>query len=1405
MLGHKKKATAIAWLLLLFLPSVMAGSMLSVSRVYSYRVTEQDHNHDPVEEIGYLPRHARPVSRVGLSQSKLLENETFSQSVFSFVRRSQETGQDIPSMDMAYYKGMALFYLDAFSLPVPNALRQDALEFAATSRNSDGGYGNWKDARSSMESTFQCLQLLLAHNNLTSLDLAEVNRTLEFVHQLKTPEQGYLPLLDWDAPDVSSSFRAISVYNLLQKGFPQLNMSIDNSSTVFLANAFAPPIFANGASGYAENVGGPAELLASLNAIQVYLLLNITNPPNLDAIGKFLNSLVALNGGVAGRLGGFPTTGYTASALHLYLLLKTKTAFDIDSYLPPNFLENAKNYILANRIAGSGFAASERDTTPEVSSTFFSLRVLYMLDYYGFLSSIPDLTGVYSFIVEGVQPTYGFGDYPGDVPDVSYSAYAILLGRILGNTSWINPAVKGFVEDSYRRLRGGFGFRPFSTARVKYTYFGIRALRGFESPLVSALDIRQFILNSQNGDGGFGEQPASRLSYLTHSYWSIASLRLLGGIDEKYLDFDSVVNWLSYLRKPNGTYSNFPGHNSTLASTYRAVQVCMMLGQSYTRDDPLYTTLMNYQLLSGGFLNSLDEAAPTMEATFYGVSIALMLGRLINRTQIRQFVLSLHNKDGGFGLRPGYSSRVKSSFYAILTLELLESSNANRSLTDFSEDPFDIYAPIVSPAFIPRIDTNRTFQGSYVLTSTIIEPESILERTWVQAEWTNGITGETTRFRFNGSPSQSYANEWSFRLEAFREDGFLRFRVHAVDANNNSAATYWMYLRSLSTLPGGDVYQMDVFGVFLPLLFPFILALGIVDGAIQYSRGRRLEKSEVLMTIRDDKTGGIFGDETRSMIALFLVMGAIGVLARMFLQDAIIVLENSLFLFRFLIGMVVILFVKYVVGVKTLGLFGPAVLVISMLLVGPAWGMAIFLNIFVLGYVVRLLLRPFNLALGFRIGILMIFTVSYIGLLELIGEVFLIPSLSGSILVPIIITPWFIDKYVVEIEQEDHLQAFYRLMVTLAVTSVSFLFMSIDSLVHALVVNPELWVVLTASTLYFGRNTKYTMIDKKRFSRLLKGGKAPLSLQIRNRNFIARYNSQILYPVINKLNMKEQFEKWRVPTAELLAIVESENQLPTIMRRLAIEEQFKHGFVVKPSQSFGGKGILIVRARDGNGNFVVSNDVCSPTAIEKEIRRILQGEYLTSQTLTDRDIVLIEERISTHPDLAKISTGLPDVRVIIFRGIPVMAMMRLSTMESQGRANLKQGAIGAAVKLSSGLVYRAEIKGTQVERHPDTREKIVGFALDNWLEILSTACLAQKSSGLGYAGVDVVICEDGRTLVLEVNKRPGLEIQNVCQDSLLSRLDMIEKGDIDASEFSAIRAARFAIELALEHWEKEEY
>src|SRR5207244_11055997 len=56
------------------------------------------------------------------------------------------------------------------------------------------------------------------------------------------------------------------------------------------------------------------------------------------------------------------------------------------------------------------------------------------------------------------------------------------------------------------------------------------------------------------------------------------------------------------------------------------------------------------------------------------------------------------------------------------------------------------------------------------------------------------------------------------------------------------------------------------------------------------------------------------------------------------------------------------------------------------------------------------------------------------------------------------------------------------------------------------------------------------------------------------------------------------------------------------------------------------------------------------------------------------DQALLQQRVRLHPTFEAIAyKGIPDVRVVLYRNQTAMAMLRLPTKESNGRANLHQG------------------------------------------------------------------------------------------------------------------------------------
>ena len=206
-----------------------------------------------------------------------------------------------------------------------------------------------------------------------------------------------------------------------------------------------------------------------------------------------------------------------------------------------------------------------------------------------------------------------------------------------------------------------------------------------------------------------------------------------------------------------------------------------------------------------------------------------------------------------------------------------------------------------------------------------------------------------------------------------------------------------------------------------------------------------------------------------------------------------------------------------------------------------------------------------------------------------------------------------------------------------------------------------------------------------------------------------------------------------------------------------------------------------------------SGMLISEGEIQHHLSNIVGGQYSLSG---NRDKALIEYCVRFDPTFAEVSyQGVPDVRVVVYRGYPAMAMVRLPTRASDGKANLHQGAVGAGVDLASGETLTGVLDDHLVEEHPDTGALVAGLEIPQWDFILESSARGYEVTGLGYLGVDMVIDAERGPLILEMNARPGLNIQIANCTGLTNRIRRIEE-IYDATATPAQRAATARAEFA---------
>lgn len=279
-----------------------------------------------------------------------------------------------------------------------------------------------------------------------------------------------------------------------------------------------------------------------------------------------------------------------------------------------------------------------------------------------------------------------------------------------------------------------------------------------------------------------------------------------------------------------------------------------------------------------------------------------------------------------------------------------------------------------------------------------------------------------------------------------------------------------------------------------------------------------------------------------------------------------------------------------------------------------------------------------------------------------------------------------------------------------------------------------------------------------------------LGINRRNASYTLRWNQRHYYPMVDdKLATKRLCEDAGIPVPRLYAVAEHHFQVDRLLDAVTDREDF----VLKPAHGAMGNGIIVVAGRT-NGDFQrPSGRRVTPSAFRYHAAGIISGLYALGG---QPDQAMVEERLVVHPVFAEIATeGVPDVRVVVFRGVPVMAMTRLPTAASGGRANLHQGALGVGIDLETGRTTFSVQHSRPQPTNPDSGVSVIGITVPDFERVLEIAVRATDPTHLGYVGADVVLDATRGPVVLELNARPGLSIQIANRAGLRPRLDAVER------------------------------
>ncbi len=272
----------------------------------------------------------------------------------------------------------------------------------------------------------------------------------------------------------------------------------------------------------------------------------------------------------------------------------------------------------------------------------------------------------------------------------------------------------------------------------------------------------------------------------------------------------------------------------------------------------------------------------------------------------------------------------------------------------------------------------------------------------------------------------------------------------------------------------------------------------------------------------------------------------------------------------------------------------------------------------------------------------------------------------------------------------------------------------------------------------------------------------------RNLNYIKGSNFAVARKMADsKLKTKEFLKSKWVSVPETLYIIKKYKDINS-----EILEKLEPPFVVKPNNWYGWKWILIFDSKDSLWNFVSNTwEIYDKDRMLNHFSYILDWFFSLSGT---RDKVLIERKIILSNEIDLLwKYWLPDIRVIVYNMVPVIAMLRVPTKESDWKANLHGGACWVGIDIWTWKLTFITRKSKIIKSIPwiwDVR----WIKIPSWEKMLKLAVKVQQITKIKYLWCDIVLDEKLWPLLLEMNIRAGLEVQISNLAPLKSRLDRVE-------------------------------
>ncbi len=194
------------------------------------------------------------------------------------------------------------------------------------------------------------------------------------------------------------------------------------------------------------------------------------------------------------------------------------------------------------------------------------------------------------------------------------------------------------------------------------------------------------------------------------------------------------------------------------------------------------------------------------------------------------------------------------------------------------------------------------------------------------------------------------------------------------------------------------------------------------------------------------------------------------------------------------IGVLMVVFLRVIVGIKTSGTFMPVLIAVAFIQTSLVTGLIGFLLIVGTGLVIRSYLSRLNLLLVARISAIIIMVISMIGIFSAFAFKLGLTDGMKITFFPMIILSWTIERMSILWEEEGPKEVFRQGGGSLLVAVIAYLAMDNELIRHLTFNFLGLQLVLMATVLLMGNYTGYKLSELKRFKPLvdeMKSGATP--------------------------------------------------------------------------------------------------------------------------------------------------------------------------------------------------------------------------------------------------------------------------------------------------------------------------